>query len=87
MFERHADTEVAENPYDEDDPRSRFFREPKTSDVNVAGGEGVARVIATFSEPGEYMIHTKVENFRAPDSSDGDQCCWTNIIQRVTVTP
>lgn len=87
VFERHADTEVAENPYDEDDPRSRFFREPKTSDVNVAGGEGVARVIATFSEPGEYMIHTKVENFRAPDSSDGDQCCWTNIIQRVTVTP
>ena len=55
-------------------------------DVQVEGGRGIANVIATFSEPGEYMIHTKVENFRAPDSSDGDQCCWTNIVQKVTVT-
>jgi hypothetical protein len=54
--------------------------------VQVEGGRGIANVVATFSQPGEYMIHTKVENFRAPDSSDGDQCCWTNIVQKVTVT-
>ena len=63
-----------------------FFRQLEPGDVQVEGGRGIANVIATFSEPGEYMIHTKVENFRAPDSSNGDQCCWTNIVQKVTVT-
>jgi hypothetical protein len=43
------------------------------------------RVVATFSEPGEYMLRAQVDNFRAPDSSSGDQCCWTNGYVRVTV--
>ena len=47
-----------------------FFRQLEPGDVQVEGGRGIANVIATFSEPGEYMIHTKVENFRAPDSSE-----------------
>lgn len=85
VFERHADTVVAENPYEEDSPRFRFFREPKPNTVQIEGPSGVAKVMATFSEPGDYIINIKVDNFRGPDSSNGDQCCWTNIYQRVTV--
>ena len=55
--------------------------------VSSEVGEGGGRVIATFAEPGEYLIRTLVENYKAPDSSAGDQCCWTNIYQRVTVSP
>ena len=84
-FARHEDTEVAENPYSEDDPRFRFFREPAVNQTEIAGPSGTARVYATFSEPGEYIISTKVDVHEAPDSSNGDQCCWTNIYQRVTV--
>ena len=86
VFEHHESTVIPENPYDEGDRRFRFFRQLEPGDVQVEGGRGIANVIATFSEPGEYMIHTKVENFRAPDSSNGDQCCWTNIVQKVTVS-
>ncbi len=42
-------------------------------------------VVATFSEPGEYILRAQVDNFRAPDSSSGDQCCWTNGYVKVTV--
>jgi len=84
-FTRHPDTEVPENPYDEDDPRFRFFREPSASQAPIDGPSGVARVYATFSAPGEYLIRTKVDVHRAPDSSNGDQCCWTNVYQRVVV--
>lgn len=86
-FEHHESTAIPENPYDEDDRRFRFFRQIEPGQVQVEGGNGLARVVATFSIPGEYQIHTKVDNFRGPDSSDGDQCCWTNLVQTVTVTP
>ena len=55
--------------------------------VSVPGGKGLARVYASFSEPGSYIIHAKVDNFAAPDSSNTNQCCWTNVYQRVTVEP
>jgi hypothetical protein len=48
--------------------------------------KGTARVIATFSAPGQYVLRGEVENFRRPDSSSGDQCCWTNAYVRVNVT-
>ncbi|MEX0964269.1 MAG: hypothetical protein WDZ52_09555 [Pseudohongiellaceae bacterium] len=86
-FEHHESTVIPENPYDEDDRRFRFFRQIEPGSVQVEGGRGVAKVVATFAVPGEYQIHTKVENFRAPDSSNGDQCCWTNVIQNVSVAP
>jgi hypothetical protein len=86
-FTRHEDTVIPENPYDADDPRSARFREPDANAVSVPGGEGLARVYATFADPGNYIIHAKVDNHRSPDSSDGDQCCWTNVFQRITVTP
>jgi len=55
--------------------------------VSVYSGDGLARVYASFSEPGDYIIHAKVDNFSAPDSSNTNQCCWTNVYQRVTVSP
>lgn len=87
VFTRHDSTEIPENPYKEGDRRFAFYQEPEPNEMQISDGSGVARVIATFSEPGEYMIHTKVDIHRAPDSSNGDQCCWTNVIQRVTVSP
>lgn len=86
-FTRHESTVVPTNPYKEGDPRFARFREPDASQVSVPNMEGLARVYATFAAPGNYIIHAKVDNFRAPDSSDGDQCCWTNVYQKVTVTP
>jgi hypothetical protein len=53
--------------------------------IMLPDGEGVARVVATFSEPGEYILHAQVDNWRATDSSSGNQCCWTNGYVRVTV--
>ncbi|MGE3708016.1 MAG: hypothetical protein AB7I13_22290, partial [Vicinamibacterales bacterium] len=52
--------------------------------VMLSGG-GIARVVATFSQPGEYIINAQSDNWRSPDSSSGDQCCWSNAYVRVTV--
>ena len=49
-------------------------------------GDGRASTMATFSEPGDYVIRVRVDNFRAADSAHGDQCCWSNGYIRVTVT-
>ncbi len=54
--------------------------------IALPEGQGVASVIATFSEPGEYILRAQADNFSAPDSSSGDQCCWTNGYVRVRVT-
>lgn len=86
-FSRHESTKTPTNPYKEGSRRFSFWQPPAVNEMEVEGGAGIGRIYAAFSEPGEYMIHTKVDNFRAPDSQDGDQCCWTNIIQKVTVTP
>ena len=42
---------------------------------------------ATFSEPGDYVIRLRVDNFAAPDTSFGNQCCWSNGYLPVTVRP
>ena len=61
-----------------------------------AAGEGamisaddwtVVTTQATFMEPGDYVIRLRVDNFAAPDSSMGNQCCWSNGYLPVTVTP
>ena len=41
----------------------------------------------TFSEPGDYVIRLRVDNFMAPDSQFDNQCCWSNAYVPVTVTP
>ena len=48
--------------------------------------EGQATTSVTFTEPGEYVLRGRVDNFGANDSTPGDQCCWTNTYVPVTVT-
>ncbi len=55
--------------------------------VVVEGGTGEATASAVFSEPGEYVLRARIDNWNANDSSGGDQCCWTNAYVRVSVTP
>ena len=54
--------------------------------IAIPAGIGSAKVIATFSEPGEYLIRARVDNWVASDSDGLDQCCWSNAYQRVHVT-
>lgn len=55
--------------------------------VVVEGGTGEATASAVFSEPGDYVLRARIDNWDANDSTGGDQCCWTNAYVRVTVTP
>ena len=55
--------------------------------ITIAGGTGEATTAAVFSEPGEYVLRARVDNWNANDSTGGDQCCWSNAYVRVTVTP
>jgi hypothetical protein len=50
-------------------------------------GWTVATTQATFSEPGEYVIRLRADNFMAPDSKFDNQCCWSNAYVPVTVMP
>lgn len=87
-FTRHESTWTP--PPDEGGGRGRgrgMRREPPTHEVTLPQGSGVARVIVTFSEPGEYTLLAQVDNYDAPDSAAVDQCCWTNAYVRVRVTP
>jgi hypothetical protein len=47
---------------------------------------GKAITTATFSEPGEYVLHV-VANDWSGDGGGGFQCCWTNGQVKVTVKP
>jgi len=60
---------------------------PGPDQTVLTNGGGVANVIATFAQPGDYVIRTMVDNWEALDSTEADQCCWTNVYQKVTVTP
>lgn len=86
IFERDPEAPVRENPFDEDDPRFAFFTAPDSNEAVIQGGEGSVMVRATFSEPGEYIIRAVVDVHTAPDSSYADQCCWSNVYTRVTVS-
>ena len=53
--------------------------------IRLEEGYGTASVIVTFSAPGEYIMRARVDNFSAPDSSDNDNCCFTNGYVRINV--
>lgn len=59
---------------------------PPPQQITLAAGHGTASVYATFSAPGDYVMRVQVDQFNVPDSSSGDQCCWTNGYVRVHVT-
>jgi len=45
------------------------------------------RFTATFDTPGQYVIRVRIDNFAAPDSQPGNQCCWSNGYVVVRVNP
>ncbi len=47
--------------------------------------QGTVNSTATFTQPGAYMLRVRVDNFGRPDTSAGNQCCWTNGFVKVTV--
>jgi hypothetical protein len=70
--------------------------EPATVTVDPdhgSAGEGAAagaswgRVSteATFSQPGDYVVRIRVDNFGAHDSRFDNMCCWANAYVPVTV--
>lgn len=63
-----------------------------TVDPGMESGEGAAQAEwgevstqATFTEPGEYVIRIRVDNFAAEDSGFDYVCCWSNAYVPVTV--
>jgi hypothetical protein len=46
---------------------------------------GTAATLATFKQPGEYVIRVKADVFGRVDTSAGNQCCWTNGYIKVIV--
>lgn len=79
-------------------PAEPVFEQAKVTGrerANAEGGESGATANssgwtevttqATFTEPGEYVIRLRVDNFEAPDSKFDNQCCWSNAYVPVTV--
>ena len=80
-------TEHASTPFITAPARSTRGMIPAApSRVAIPAGKGTAKVIATFSEAGEYMIRARLDNWNSSDSDGLDQCCWSNAYQRVRVT-
>ena len=80
-FSEHHST-----PFDTGPTRSTRGMIPVAeSRVIVPQGRGPARVNATFSETGDYMIRARLDNWASSDSDGLDQCCWSNAYQRVRV--
>lgn len=73
-------------------PGTVTFNEPDPSlDVFEGGGvgehfAGKGQTEASFSAPGEYILHAAVNDYSGPGGG-GEVCCWTNVMVRVTVTP
>jgi len=85
-FTRHESTPEPEEPAEDEEDDDGFERPtPGPEEITLEEGRGTARVYATFHRPGEYVVRARVDNWEAPDSSSGDQCCWTNGYVRVNV--
>tara|TARA_B110000196_G_scaffold124830_1_gene108283 strand:+ start:2039 stop:2962 length:924 start_codon:yes stop_codon:yes gene_type:complete len=82
-----AFSEHASSPFIEALARSTRGMIPAArSRVAIPAGKGPAKVLATFSEPGDYMIRARLDNWSSSDSDGLDQCCWSNAFQRIRVT-
>jgi hypothetical protein len=57
--------------------------DPATSGVNELAGSVSTK--AMFTQAGNYVLRVRVDNFGRPDTSAGNQCCWTNGYVKVTV--
>jgi len=68
-----------------------FDKQRPTLDNLKGGGvnvpyQGKGSTTAKFSEPGEYVLQVTANDYSG-DGGGGFQCCWTNSLVRVTVTP
>lgn len=52
----------------------------------VSMDDGKSTAVARFSRAGEYVLRTQI-NDASGDGGGGNQCCWTNALVKVTVTP
>lgn len=86
-FTKHESTMALDTEEDSGGDGANQRRRPGPGpEVVPIMNEGTTRVYATFDMPGEYVLLGQVDNFRRPDSSSGDQCCWSNGYVRVNVT-
>ena len=53
----------------------------------IAELQGTVTTSATFTQPGEYVLRVRADNFGRLDTSPGNQCCWTNGYIKVAVAP
>jgi hypothetical protein len=47
---------------------------------------GLAETTASFGAPGDYVLRAQGNDVTG-EGGGGFQCCWTNVIVKVTVTP
>jgi len=50
------------------------------------GPDGLATTMATFSEPGEYLLRVRANDASGIAGAGHAQCCWSNGFVKVTVT-
>ena len=73
-------------------PGTVTFDKPRPALDNLKGGaanepyQGKGTTKAKFSEPGEYVLQVTANDYSG-DGGGGFQCCWTNSLVKVTVTP
>ena len=51
-----------------------------------AAFSGKSTVRATFSEPGDYVLHVTANDYSG-EGGGGEVCCWTTVMVRVSVKP
>jgi hypothetical protein len=67
-----------------------FDKENPTTETLAGGGlnvlfRGKATTTATFSQPGDYVLHATANDFSGEGGS-GEVCCWTTALVKVSVT-
>jgi hypothetical protein len=73
-------------------PGTVTFDKARPTLENLKGGavnvpySGKGTTNAKFSEPGEYVLQVTANDYSG-DGGGGFQCCWTNSLVKVTVTP
>jgi hypothetical protein len=70
-------------------PGEVVFSNNKPVVEKIAGSaafNGQATTTATFSEPGEYLLHITANDYSG-EGGAGFQCCWTTAQVKVTVGP
>jgi hypothetical protein len=73
-------------------PGAVTFSKVRPELEKLAGGtpgvpfSGKSTITATFSAPGEYVLHLALNDYSG-EGGGGFQCCWTNGEVKVRVTP